>query len=90
MDCRQPSFAGSVGAHGWWIAAVDHSEQRCLQGSLNGGVVAEFSPGQPLELGARPIVNQAPEVHGDDLVGCLQLSIRLGVEGGRHLQLDPR
>jgi len=34
------------------------------------------------------IADDAPEVHGDDLVDSLRLSIRLGVEGGAQPQLD--
>jgi hypothetical protein len=48
MHHREACLTGGVGTQSRQIPAVDHTERRCLDGSLLRRVVAEFRPRQPL------------------------------------------
>jgi hypothetical protein len=67
---------------------IDDLEEGCLDGSLVGGIVSDFYSCQPLQPIPQMITNEAPEIHGDDFVCGLRLTIRLRVEGGGEIQYD--
>ena len=52
------------------------------------GIVAIFSPGEPIQPCARPVPSGAPQILGDRLVDNLGLAIRLRMEGRAHPELD--
>jgi hypothetical protein len=66
--------------------AIDNPERQRAQGGLKRGVVALLCPWQPLKPLPRSVGGEAAQIHGDDAVGGLGLSIGLGVKC-REVQL---
>ena len=66
---------GLIGADGWRIAAIDHPKWRVVQRGLVRRVVDVLSPWQLAEPLTWAVAGEAPQVHGDDAVGCLCLAI---------------
>jgi hypothetical protein len=66
---------------------MHHMEWSSLERRLMGSVVAIFRPGQPAEPAARPVTDEAPQIHGDDPIGDLRLPVSLQPE--RRAQAEP-
>jgi hypothetical protein len=68
--------------------AIDHSEWRGAEGRLKPRIITEFRPWEPLQTLPRMVARQATKIHCDHFDGGFRLSLRLGVKGRGHLQLD--
>jgi hypothetical protein len=88
VHVRHVRRALRVWEHVGRVAPVHHTEWACAQGALEGRVLIELGPREPLYLVVRAVTSEAMHVHGDNFVHCLRLAIRLWVEGGRHVQAD--
>jgi len=84
-DGSDSGFTRLIRADGGGFAPVDDVERSVLERRLVRRVVDELCPRQPAQPLARTISGEAPQVHGDHLVGGLSLAIRLGMEGRRHV-----
>jgi hypothetical protein len=79
-------FPRLIGADGRRVTAVDDPEWRVAEGALVGSVEDVLRPRKPLQPLAGSITGEAPQVHDDDAVGRLGLTIGLRVEGRRHVE----
>jgi hypothetical protein len=82
---RHPCVSRLIGPDGRWVAPIDDPERGVPKRASVHRTEDELRPWEPLQPMTWSIASEAAKVRDDDSVSRLGLSIRLRVEGSRHV-----